>query len=193
MELPPPPKIPFLRKALKPLWAYLSRTQLVAGEGITLHEDPGGGVLLTTALSTDEKPSHPWKCTANGTDTIKIAAGEIFKFTPGTTGSLPNEPFNGGSVDYAGEDFVVSASGTLYAVVECDSSVTISADSYFGIGTAYLSPDSVSVEMDPSPSGTKLTIPIADIDFTDDIATVTKQRLTHNPMPMIHFAEGFTP
>jgi len=48
MEIPTKPKIPFLRKALTPLWDYLYRSKIVAGSGITIDEIPGSGTLISS-------------------------------------------------------------------------------------------------------------------------------------------------
>lgn len=131
------------------------------------------------------QPPHPWKVTANGDDTVTIANGSVIYFTAQGSASVPNSPFDGAKVDYTSEDVTITATGTLYAVVTTAGvsfDEIISFESTSGVGAQALTPSSVTVELDPTLTGDKISIPLATVTLTDGVATVDTQILTYNPI-----------
>jgi len=61
---------------------------------------------------------YPWDVTANGDDTVTVADGSVIYFTAGSSNSVPNSPFTGSTIDYSSASTTITASGTLYAVIE---------------------------------------------------------------------------
>ena len=137
---------------------------------------------------------HPFKVTSNGDDTITIAEGALLWLNPDTTGSVPNDPFVGEYTDYGGETLTVTSTGTLYIVSSYGAEAT-ATDTPFLIASYHVGFDSQSpwAEIDPSLSSGQISLPIATIDLTDGVASVTKQILHHNPLIDIGWAEGLTP
>ena len=138
--------------------------------------------------------AHPFKVTSNGDDTITIAEGALLWLNPDTTGSVPNDPFVGEYTDYGGETLTVTSTGTLYIVSSYGAEAT-ATDTPFLIASYHVGFDSQSpwAEIDPSLSSGQISLPIATIDLTDGVASVTKQILHHNPLIDIGWAEGITP
>lgn len=59
IELPKLPPMPFLKKALKPLWDYLLRSRLVAGRGLSISERGNGGLLIELEGGSDTLGATP--------------------------------------------------------------------------------------------------------------------------------------
>ena len=46
IELPPTPSLPFLKRAMAPLWDYLLRSRLTAGRGLSISEHATSGLVI---------------------------------------------------------------------------------------------------------------------------------------------------
>jgi hypothetical protein len=136
---------------------------------------------------------HPWQAFSNGDDTVSVNDGSVIYFEGQGSGSVPNEPFDGSSVDYTRANVTITASGTLYAKLTLTTPDAIATDNTFYIATYGVVPSSVTVELDPTLSGGEMSIPIATVTLASGIATVTKQILHYNPIVDLTFAEGLTP
>jgi len=129
--------------------------------------------------------SHPWKVTANGDETVTVAAGRVLYWTSQVSGNFPNEPFDADSVAYAGGEVEITGSGVLKIVITTsDQEVSDDGIIWDFVYTA----SSLSVELDPTATGSELTIPIALVNLTDDVASVTEQILHYNPFIQLGFA-----
>lgn len=129
--------------------------------------------------------SHPWKVTANGDDTVKVADGSVIYFTSQGSSSVTNAPFDGEKIDYTSDDVTITASGTLYVVLTSSGvylDEIISLESTSGVGAQAFTPSSIAVELDPTLTGDKLSIPIASVTLTSGVASVDTQILTYNPI-----------
>lgn len=156
----------------------------------TIHNVIGGKLKRTpNGITIDVTPEnrtnqrlwvHPWKATPNGDDTITIAPGSMLSWNTSNSGSFPNEPFYAEDTNYAGGDVTITASGTVFAVVPVDVRQTSTDGSVASVH--YIVNGSITVALNPTYSGANLYYPICDVDFTDSIATVTRQLLTHNPI-----------
>jgi hypothetical protein len=153
-------------------------------------------VLRDRPVLVDQRPimannTHPWKVTANGDDTVAVAAGEVIDFTTTSNGLYDGQAVTGGFVSYAGADVTITANGTVFAVVTYALSNTIANDTTFTIATSSVDASSVTAAFAPTLSTYELSIPIAEVTLTDGIAKVTKQILTYNPMMQLTWAEGY--
>lgn len=134
--------------------------------------------------------THPWKATANGDDTVNVNSGSII-YVEGTGGSnAPNSPFDGDHVSYTSSDITITASGTLYAVIDFDSNSDdiASLDSSAGLSILTCTPTSVTVELNPTLSSDQISLPIADVTLSGGVATVTSQILDCNPPLTLNYA-----
>jgi hypothetical protein len=136
-------------------------------------------------------PSHPWKVTANGDDTVAVAAGEVIDFTTTSNGLYDGQAVTGGFVSYAGADVTITTDGTVFAVVTYALSNTIANDTTFTLATSSVDASSVTAAFAPTLSTYELSIPIAEVTLTDGVAAVTNQILTYNPMMQLTWAEGY--
>ncbi len=111
---------------------------------------------------------HPWRASANGNDTIKIAKGGVIHWTPDGDGV----PFTAVFTASTETDITVtSASGTIYAVVAMSEiPVNDYLDTWFGA-------TSITIEYDPTFTGTNLYMPICEVSLTGGIAKVEVQIL----------------
>lgn len=138
--------------------------------------------------------SHPWKVTANGDNTVTVAAGRILTMKNEQGLGVSDPPtwvrlqqaakFDGGNVES------IAASGYIYAYLPA----TISAELMFSRD------DTTSLEIYRNiPSGSltvafSATLPensggstyefcfvIAEVTYASGVVTVTEQILTHNP------------
>tara|TARA_B100000003_G_scaffold207335_1_gene224705 strand:- start:1542 stop:2918 length:1377 start_codon:yes stop_codon:yes gene_type:complete len=86
MDVPKPPKIPFLRKALKPLWEYLHRTHLLFGPGINHSEAFPAGTLVSVdeSVAAPFAPLTPYSLLQDdaGQYTVKFRDGHVYQGYP---------------------------------------------------------------------------------------------------------------
>lgn len=139
---------------------------------------------------------YPWEVTANGDDTLTVADGSVIYFTAGSSNSVPNSPFTGSTIDYSSASTTITASGTLYAVIEfagVTSDDIVAYESASGVGTQAATPTNLTVELDPTLTGDKISIPIATVTLTDSVAKVTKQILNYNPTLDFHYVDVAAP
>lgn len=136
--------------------------------------------------------SHPWKATANGDDTVAVAAGNVIDFSTISDGLFNTEPVTGGFTAYAGGDVTVTADGTIFAVITYDDANVISQETSV-LADYALGVTSLTVAFEPTLSTNELSIPIAEVTFADSVATVTNQILTHNPILQLGFTTSLTP
>ena len=175
------------------VWLLLAELSLSGGVVTVTEQKLDHNPVVSIQDNSASDPSHPWKVTENGDDTLTIADGSILYFTAGATGSVPNEPFDGGHIDYTSGDVTIGASGTLFAKISLTTPDPVATDNTFLIATYGVAPSTVPVEVDPSLSGSEMSIPIADVSLTAGVATVDVQYLVHNPLVDLTYAEGLTP
>jgi len=142
--------------------------QLQSGVGYRLTQTSGGTSVNIIKRRTPVYV-HPWKVTSNGNDSVTVEKGKIFYWSPTGDG----KPFEVFYEEFSGI-FTVTATGRIYAVTELtDTPVNDYLDTWFQPGT-------ISLEIDPTPTGDNLYIPIADVSLTDGIAAVVEQILFEN-------------
>jgi len=162
----------------------------------------GGGKGAGNTIQRNAN-THPWKCVANGTDSIYVGEGRIHSYLDGATTLASNSmagfgDWEGGSVT------VTAATGVIYGEIPAALSLYPIVDFY--VSSAGESDDVQITLMRTMPdTGTAIavyfaeTMPIAtagetfyweiaQVALTDDVATITKQVLRHDPM-LWSFAE----
>ena len=149
--------------------------------------------------------THPWKATANGDDTISVAAGVMYGFIPyadsagGTTSSAAKffAPFVADYKKFAGASIqITESSGYIYA--KCD--LTYDTEGFEGGGDydvtqqlyrpsevaslffSDLAPTALDPSSDDFGSAKDVYIPVAEVSLSGGVASVDYQILTHNPM-----------
>ena len=180
----PMPRIPgsigglmsFAKEVRHALRALRDRPVLVPSDVMTIG---GGG-------------SHPWKATANGDDTVAVAAGNVIDFSTTSNGLFNAELVNGDFTAYAGGDVTITADGTIFVVITYDDTNVISQEASV-LADYALGVTSLTVEFEPTLSTNELSIPIAEVTFADSVATVTNQILTHNPILQLGYTTSLTP
>jgi len=75
IELPDPPKINFLHRALAPLWVYLKRSRLIFGPGIRFSEAGVCGTFID--VDPTYIPAFQFKAQKVGSNKIKICSGYV--------------------------------------------------------------------------------------------------------------------
>lgn len=161
--------------------------------------------------------SHPWKATANGDDTVAVAAGCImgmYSSTEDAAGGAPSSqarffsPFVGIYKKFTGASIQITAA-TGYVYAKCDFSSTVEGYEFgsnleIGGNLYYpnttpslvfsdLGPGSFDPSSDDFPVG-DVYFPIAEVSVTDNVAKVDFQVLTHNPVIQLDDIEHtFTP
>jgi hypothetical protein len=179
----PMPKIPssitalpmFASEVLKSLRALRDRPVLVPSNT----PRPSGG-------------SHPFKVSPNGDDTVSVAPGNVIDFSTSSNGLYDGTAVTGDFTAYAGGDVTITADGTVYLVITYDNTNLISQEPSV-LADFALSVTSLAVEFDPTLSINQLSIPIAEVTFADNVASVSNQILTHNPILQLGFTESVTP
>lgn len=174
----------------------LSLTSVKLRENIHWSGSSGGGDTFT----------HPWKATANGNDTISVAAGVIYGFIPrsdaagGTTSSAAYffAPFVADYKKFAGASIqITESSGYIYA--KCD--LIYADEGHEGGGGSYdttqqiyrpsevatlffsdMAPTALDPSSDDFGSAKDVYIPVAEVSLSGGVASVDYQILTHNPM-----------
>ena len=162
-------------------------------------------------------PSHPWKATANGDETVAVAAGCImgmYSSTEDSAGGAPSSqsrffsPFIGIYKKFEGASIEITAA-TGYVYAKCDFSSTVEGYEFgsnleIGGNLYYpnttpslvfsdLGPGSFDPSSEDSPVG-DMYFPIAEVSVTDNVAKVDFQVLTHNPVIQLDDIEhAFTP
>jgi hypothetical protein len=136
---------------------------------------------------------HPFKVSPNGDDTVNVAPGNVIDFTTSGNGIYDSNAVTGDFNAYAGGGVTITASGTLFLVITYDNTNVIALDPTFYVANYALTVTSMEVKLDPALSNLELSIPIAEVDLTDGVVSVTNQILTHNPILQLGFAEGLTP
>ena len=134
--------------------------------------------------------THPWKATANGDDTVNVNSGSIIYVEGTGSSNAPNSPFDGSHVSYTSSNITITASGTLYAVIDFDSNSDdiASLDYFAGLSILTCTPTSVTVELNPTLSSDQISLPIADVTLSGGVATVTSQILDCNPPLTLNYA-----
>lgn len=143
--------------------------------------------------------THPWKVTANGDDTVTVAAGKILSYLHDevTAGAdyLPACFQLKKLFDYAGTGetpIVVTGTGKIYVSVAYTEGGNVTrwdADPGDGLeeGRSYsIVPDTgaaltVSFATSLPADGDAFVVEIADVSLADGVAQVDDQILTHNP------------
>ena len=174
-------------------------------------------VLVPSDVMTIGGGSHPWKATANGDDTVAVAAGCImgmYSSTEDAAGGAPSSqarffsPFVGIYKKFTGASIQITAA-TGYVYAKCDFSSTVEGYEFgsnleIGGNLYYpnttpslvfsdLGPGSFDPSSEDSPVG-DMYFPIAEVSVTDNVAKVDFQVLTHNPVIQLDDIEHtFTP
>lgn len=160
---------------------------------------------------------HPWKVTANGNDTVAVAAGCImgmYSAREDASGGAPYtqarffSPFVGIYKKFTGASIQITAA-TGYVYAKCDfnstvegyefgSNLEIGGNLYYPNTTpslvfSDLGPGDFDPSSEDSPVG-DMYFPIAEVSLTDNVAKVDFQVLTHNPVIQLDDIEHtFTP
>lgn len=178
--------------------------------------DRDGAVDLASAtnnrvrvfVDTADLVSHPWKVTANGDDTVAVAAGELLSYDhegvsiPSAGNTNLSSYFNlKDFASYAGGNVTVLGAGVIYAEVTRITSGTFVADTFSdGLGDEFqhwldsVQPNSViTVKYGASlpSSGDVFTVKLAEVSLNAGNAEVDKQIITHNPTLWIPKIQGF--
>lgn len=178
--------------------------------------DRDGAVDLASAtnnrvrvfIDNADLASHPWKVTANGDDTVAVAAGELLSYDhegvsiPSAGNTNLSSYFNlKDFASYAGGNVTVLGAGVIYAEVTRITSGTFVADTFSdGLGDEFqhwldsVQPNSViTVKYGASlpSSGDVFTVKLAEVSLNAGNAEVDKQIITHNPTLWIPKIQGF--
>ncbi len=175
------------------VWLLLAELELSDGVVSVTEQKLDHNPVVSIQDNSGADPTHPWKATENGDDTITVADGKVIYFT-GQTSSFgePNSPYDGYHLEYSSTDIPITASGTLYLVITGTSSndVPTSADTTSGLTILNMQPEYIDVNLDPILSGHELSIPVAEVTLdSSGIATVDKQILEHNPVMSLQWGE----
>lgn len=152
----------------------------------------GGGKSIQRGGNT-----HPWKCVANGTDSIYVGEGRIHSYLDGdsTLASISMAGFG----DWAGDSVTVTAAtGVIYGEIPAALTAYPLIDYYTSsagesgdvqITLMRTIPDTNTAiavyfaeTMPKSASAQTFYWEIAQVALTDGVATITKQVLRHDPM-----------
>lgn len=166
----------------------LRRTLKVGLSGAGLSHTPTGSII--TIKKPRRNKSHPWKVRANGDDTVTIAAGEIMSYGDSTFGDLSTKHY----ASYEGGTATVTAAGVIYGQINgalstnpvlndtwIDSNGDDVVIAYYRVVPDILDEITVNFAATMPSSNTTFYFEIAKVNFVDDVASVTKQVLTHNP------------
>lgn len=136
-------------------------------------------------------PKHPFQVTANGNDTVAVAPGEIMSYGDGTFGDLSIKHYS----SFDGGDVTVTAAGVIYGEIDAalalnlvlnDTWIDSNGDNvdiyYYRLLPDTLDNITVNFATSMPSSSSVFYFEIAKVDFVDDVASVTKQVLTHNPI-----------
>lgn len=173
---------------------------LQAGDGIEIVES--GDLITVNALGV----GHPWKVTANGDDTVTIAAGLTLGIEsesspgldtiPSFTLLKPIDIFNGSTVTVTGTGYIIgySAYGVTPQIYSTSALTSVDAESV-PISTGRITTGTgISVEfMAALPNGSvtgNFYFVIAEVSIVGGDAVVNRQVLYHNPTLDTYFADG---
>ena len=140
-----------------------------------------GGFSSFLKMRTQAQPAiPPWRVVSNGNDTVKVAPGEAYHWVDGGVGAgaaMVN------AVTFAGSSSVtVTDSGTsyIYAELPVATAQVIGATSNKQLSGAVsiIADDTDPASMDTS---SNIYLLLATVTMTDNVVTVTKQHLKHNP------------
>lgn len=149
-------------------------------------------VIVPPVPQSAEETSFPWKVTANGDNTVAVAAGSLLSYDdigPNTGTHLYEIASYDGtnSIDVDGSGYIY---GSISSVATTEPLVNItlptSGDPVTILRVIPNSADSISVTFEatrPTPTGAAFYWEIAQVALTDGVASVTKQTLNHNPAP----------
>ena len=85
----------------------------------------GTSPVWATESATPGESDHPWKVTANGDDTVAVAAGRMTTHRINGTGDLGvAESLVGFFLEFAGANVTVTGAGYIYALCDIDHVVT---------------------------------------------------------------------
>lgn len=181
----------------------LDSATLRPGVGTTIQYTSGGMVISSKKQRRAITPPHPWKATSSGAEEVAIAAGEIMGIKDPSIGSPSGDItpyyfvpvlYEGGNVEVTGE------TGYIYAVATTIESI-IHIDTYdfgfVGLQTQTRKTSLITVEFSADAPGDvsagengEVWIPICEVAKTDDVASVTRQILMHNPLLNIEIGEA---
>ena len=177
---------PAKQKDQEPFTSNTTIAESKPAPDMQIPEEPAAGGSVKQA-------THPFKVSPNGDDTVTVAAGNVIDFRTTNDGLFSGNPVRGNVNVYDGAEVTITASGTLFLVITYDNSNLIAEDSTFLVGSYLLAVFNMVAALDPVLSGSELSIPIAEIDLTDGVASVTQQILTHNPTLQLGYSVGLTP
>lgn len=166
---------------------------------IPILADPFGGfeepriVDVGTSETLLGEDPRPFQVVPDGNNTVEVKTGKILWFNPQDTGSIPNAPFSGQALSYAGETGVaVASSGTLYLVISCSGTYLYTAadssPSPSTLETQHHQPTSAAAEMGPTLSGDQYSLPLAELTVDGVKVTVDEQILDYNPLLQLNWA-----
>jgi hypothetical protein len=202
MELPKQPKQgDLVRHFAEESIRWMRSNTLTHVKGGRLKRSPNGTTLEIEQQNGNSLESiiallpHPWKCTANGDDTIYVGEGRIHSFLDGDTAGLASNSMAGFGDWTGGNVTVTAATGVIYGEIQAIDTVYplidvfLSGPSYASISLLRKIPDlnySITVGFAATmPKDTAANIfywEIAQVALTDGIASITKQVLRHDPM-----------
>lgn len=164
--------------------------------------DPFGGfdeqraVEVGTAEALLDTPTRPFQVVPDGDNSVEVKAGKILWFSPQSSGSIPNAPFAGQALVYAGETGVaVTSSGTLYLVITCYGTYLYTAldNSTYpptDLTTQHHEPYAAAAEMSPTLMGDQYSLPLAELTVDGTEVTVDEQILDYHPLLQINWARA---
>lgn len=171
------------RQAISAEWANRMRDCVMALARVLPQE---------TRKPTEWTPKHPFQVTANGNDTVAVAPGDIMSYGDGTFGDLSIKHYS----SFDGGDATVTGPGVIYGEIDAalalnnvlndtwtDSAGDTVDTYYYRLIPDTLDTITVNFAATMPYSSSVFYFEIAKVDLDDDnLAFVTKQVLTYNPI-----------
>lgn len=184
-------------------------------EELKTHVEYDGADLAASAdlkvrawIETSSLDEHPWKVTANGDDTVAVAAGELLSFDhevvgiPTAGNSNLSSYFNlKDFASWGGGNVTVEGTGVIYAKVSFANGGAYASDTFAdSLGSDYqhwldsIQPSgAITLHWAASlpSSGDVFTVKLAEVSLDAGDAVVDKQIVTHNPTLFVQQLGGF--
>jgi hypothetical protein len=147
-------------------------------------------------------PTHPWKCIANGGNTITVLSGNMWTYRNNGTG-YAGDPLNYTAfpLEFDGvDDLTITATGYVYALCDIAQILVLNdtgasgipfwseRDGFSGTPEVIFSTDAPSVysPQNNTPTARNFAIPLASVgwDSVENIASVLKQYIVDDIWPV---------